>query len=150
MLGLKRWVIEDFFKTIKRRFGLPCFGQSTKLGVYCWLILALLAYRLFRVCVVQINFEKACFTSFFKIYLGFEKAQSAVSFGSLDRSMVTSSCFGLEICLWFNSLCFIPLLSFGWNFSGISKLVPILLLVMALKLFSNPFPLKYLKEWCKI
>jgi hypothetical protein len=27
---------------------------------------------------VQINFEKACFASFFKIYLGFEKAQSAV------------------------------------------------------------------------
>ena len=33
--------IEGFFKTIKHRFGLHCFGQSTKLGVYRWLILSL-------------------------------------------------------------------------------------------------------------
>ncbi len=31
-------------------------------------------YSLFRVFVTQINFEKACEASFFKIYLGFEKA----------------------------------------------------------------------------
>jgi hypothetical protein len=35
-----------FFKTIKHRFGLDCFGQSTKLGVYRWLILSLIAYLL--------------------------------------------------------------------------------------------------------
>jgi hypothetical protein len=46
MLGRKRWAIEGFFKTIKHRFGLDCFGQSTKLGVYRWLILSLIAYLL--------------------------------------------------------------------------------------------------------
>jgi hypothetical protein len=45
-LGRKRWAIEGFFKTIKHRFGLDCFGQSTKLGVYRWLILSLIAYLL--------------------------------------------------------------------------------------------------------
>jgi hypothetical protein len=45
-LGRKRWAIEGFFKTIKHRFGWHCFGQSTKLGVYRWLILALIAYLL--------------------------------------------------------------------------------------------------------
>jgi hypothetical protein len=45
-LGRKRWAIEAFFKTIKHRFGLHRFGQSTKLGVYRWLILALIAYLL--------------------------------------------------------------------------------------------------------
>ena len=39
-------MIEGFFKTIKHRFGLHCFGQSTKLGVYRWLILSLIAYLL--------------------------------------------------------------------------------------------------------
>jgi hypothetical protein len=43
-LGRKRWAIEGFFKTIKHRFGWQCFGQSTKLGVYRWLVLALIAY----------------------------------------------------------------------------------------------------------
>lgn len=45
-LGRNRWAIEGFFKTIKHRFGLHCFGQSTKLGVYRWLILSLIAYLL--------------------------------------------------------------------------------------------------------
>lgn len=45
-LGHKRWAIEGFFKTIKHRFGLHCFGQSTKLGVYRWLILSLITYLL--------------------------------------------------------------------------------------------------------
>ena len=45
-LGRKRWAIEGFFKTIKHRFGLHCFGQSTLLGVYRWLILSLIAYLL--------------------------------------------------------------------------------------------------------
>jgi len=45
-LGRRRWAIEGFFKTIKHRFGLHRFGQSTKLGVYRWLILSLLAYLL--------------------------------------------------------------------------------------------------------
>jgi hypothetical protein len=45
-LGRKRWAIEAFFKTIKHRFGLHCFGQSTKQGVYRWLILVLIAYLL--------------------------------------------------------------------------------------------------------
>jgi hypothetical protein len=45
-LGRKRWAIEAFFKTIKHRFGLHRFGQSTKLGVYRWLVLALIAYLL--------------------------------------------------------------------------------------------------------
>jgi hypothetical protein len=35
-----------FFKTVKHQFGLHCFGQSTKLGVYRWLILSLIAYLL--------------------------------------------------------------------------------------------------------
>lgn len=45
-LGRKRWAIEGFFKTAKHRFGLHCFGQSTKIGVYRWLLLSLLAYLL--------------------------------------------------------------------------------------------------------
>lgn len=45
-LGPKRWAIERFFKTAKHQFGLPCFGQSTHLGVYRWLILSLIAYLL--------------------------------------------------------------------------------------------------------
>jgi hypothetical protein len=45
-LGRKRWAIEGFFKTIKHRFGMHCFGQSTQLGVYRWLILSLIAYLL--------------------------------------------------------------------------------------------------------
>ena len=45
-LGRKRWAIEGFFKTAKHQFGLHCFGQSTKLGVYRWLVLSLMAYLL--------------------------------------------------------------------------------------------------------
>ncbi len=45
-LGRQRWAIEGFFKTVKHRFGLHCFGQSTPLGVYRWLILSCLAYLL--------------------------------------------------------------------------------------------------------
>jgi hypothetical protein len=45
-LGRRRWAIEGFFKTSKHRFGLHRFGQSTKLGVYRWLVLSLLAYLL--------------------------------------------------------------------------------------------------------
>lgn len=45
-LGRKRWAIEAFFKTAKHQFGLHCFGQGTKLGVYRWLILSLVAYLL--------------------------------------------------------------------------------------------------------
>lgn len=45
-LGRKRWAIEGFFKTAKHQFGLHCFGQSTKIGVYRWLILSLIAYLL--------------------------------------------------------------------------------------------------------
>jgi len=45
-LGRKCWAIEGFFKTIKHRFGLHQFGQATKLGVYRWLILSLIAYLL--------------------------------------------------------------------------------------------------------
>jgi hypothetical protein len=45
-LGRRRWALEGFFKTIKHRFGLHCFGQSTKLGVYRWLILSFIAYLL--------------------------------------------------------------------------------------------------------
>jgi hypothetical protein len=45
-LGRKRWAIEGFFKTAKHQFGWHCFGQGTKLGVYRWLILSLIAYLL--------------------------------------------------------------------------------------------------------
>ncbi len=45
-LGRQRWTIEGFFKTIKHRFGLDCFGQKTRLGIYCWLMLSLIAYLL--------------------------------------------------------------------------------------------------------
>ncbi|MEL7352918.1 MAG: transposase, partial [Cyanobacteria bacterium J06560_5] len=33
-------------KTAKHQFGLHCFGQGTKIGVYRWLILSLIAYLL--------------------------------------------------------------------------------------------------------
>jgi Transposase DDE domain len=45
-LGRKRWAIEGFFKTIKHRFGMHCFGKSTQLGVYRWLILSVIVYLL--------------------------------------------------------------------------------------------------------
>jgi hypothetical protein len=45
-LGRERWAIEEFFKTIKHRFSLHYFGQSTQLGVYRWLVLPLIAYLL--------------------------------------------------------------------------------------------------------
>ncbi len=45
-LGRQRWAIEGFFKTIKHRFGLHCFGQTTRLGIYRWLLLSLIAYLL--------------------------------------------------------------------------------------------------------
>lgn len=45
-LGRKRWAIEGFFKTAKHQFGLHCFGQNTKIGVYRWLVLSLIAYLL--------------------------------------------------------------------------------------------------------
>ena len=45
-LGRKRWVIEGFFKTAKHQFGLHCFGHSTRIGVYRWLVLSLIAYLL--------------------------------------------------------------------------------------------------------
>ncbi len=38
--------MEGFFKTAKHQFGLHCFGQGTKLGVYRWLVLSLIAYLL--------------------------------------------------------------------------------------------------------
>jgi Transposase DDE domain len=46
LLGRKHWAIEGFFKTIKHRFRLHCFGQSSLLGIYRWLILSLIAYLL--------------------------------------------------------------------------------------------------------
>lgn len=45
-LGRQRWAIESFFKTVKHRFGLHCFGQKTRLGVYRWLLLSLITYLL--------------------------------------------------------------------------------------------------------
>lgn len=45
-LGRKRWAIEGFFKTVKHQFGWHCFGQCTQVGVYRWLVLALIAYLL--------------------------------------------------------------------------------------------------------
>ncbi len=45
-LGRQRWAIEGFFKTIKHRFGLHCFGQKTRLGIYRWLMLSLIVYLL--------------------------------------------------------------------------------------------------------
>ncbi len=41
--GKRRWRIEGFFKTAKGRFGLDRFGQSTRLGVYRYLLLSLIA-----------------------------------------------------------------------------------------------------------
>ncbi|MCU0550169.1 MAG: transposase [Leptolyngbya sp. Prado105] len=64
-LGRKRWAIESFFKTIKHRFGLHCFGQSTKRGVYRWLVLSLIAYLLAywvvqAACLPQLDWKVAC------------------------------------------------------------------------------------------
>ena len=45
-LGRQRWAIEGFFKTIKHRFSLHRFGQSTLLGLYRWLVLSLVGFVL--------------------------------------------------------------------------------------------------------
>lgn len=44
--GKRRWRIEGFFKTAKGRFSLDRFGQGTRLGVYRYLVLSLIAYLL--------------------------------------------------------------------------------------------------------
>ena len=44
--GKRRWRIEGFFKTAKGRFSLERFGQSSRLGVYRYLLLSLIAYLL--------------------------------------------------------------------------------------------------------
>lgn len=44
--GKRRWKIEGFFKTAKGRFSLDRFGQGTKLGVYRYLLMSLMAYLL--------------------------------------------------------------------------------------------------------
>ena len=44
--GKRRWQIEGFFKTAKGRFSLDRFGQGTRLGVYRYLLLSLIAYLL--------------------------------------------------------------------------------------------------------
>ncbi|MEM0980642.1 MAG: transposase [Cyanobacteria bacterium P01_H01_bin.58] len=44
--GRHRWQIEGFFKTAKHRLGLHRFGQQTLLGMYCWLVLSLVAFSL--------------------------------------------------------------------------------------------------------
>ncbi len=44
--GKRGWRIEGFFKTAKGRFSLGRFGQGTKLGVYRYLLLSLMAYLL--------------------------------------------------------------------------------------------------------
>jgi hypothetical protein len=42
--GKRRWRIEGFFKTAKGRFSLHRFGQGTRLGVYRYLLMSLIAY----------------------------------------------------------------------------------------------------------
>jgi Transposase DDE domain len=42
--GKRRWRIEGFFKTAKGRFSLDRFGQGTRLGVYRYLLMSLIAY----------------------------------------------------------------------------------------------------------
>jgi hypothetical protein len=44
--GKRRWRIEGFFKTAKGRFSLERFGQGTKVGVYRYLVLSMIAYLL--------------------------------------------------------------------------------------------------------
>jgi hypothetical protein len=44
--GKRRWRIEGFFKTAKGRFSLDRFGQGSRLGVYRYLLLSLIAYLL--------------------------------------------------------------------------------------------------------
>jgi len=44
--GKRRWAIEAFFKTIKHRFGLHCFAQTTARGVYRWFLFSFLAFIL--------------------------------------------------------------------------------------------------------
>ena len=44
--GKRRWRIEGFFKTAKGRFSLERFGQGSRLGVYRYLLLSLIAYLL--------------------------------------------------------------------------------------------------------
>jgi hypothetical protein len=44
--GKRRWQIEGWFKTIKHRFSLHCFGQGTLLGVHRWLVLCMISFIL--------------------------------------------------------------------------------------------------------
>ncbi len=44
--GKRRWRIEGFFKTAKGRFSLERFGQGSRLGVYRYLVLSMIAYLL--------------------------------------------------------------------------------------------------------
>ena len=46
--GKKRWRIEGFFKTAKGRFSLDRFEQGSRLGVYRYLVLSMIAYLCWR------------------------------------------------------------------------------------------------------
>lgn len=53
--GRFRWRIEAFFKTMKQRFSLIRFGQSSKVGVYRYIALSLLAYLLTQLRVLELQ-----------------------------------------------------------------------------------------------
>jgi Transposase DDE domain len=101
LLGRKRWAIEGFFKTIKHRFGLDHFGQSTKLGVYRWLLLALIAYLLTHWihCWSQapvLDWQAAAkltLSTLFPLFL-FRKLLKAI-----DHHQESTNSFGFEIIL---------------------------------------------------
>jgi hypothetical protein len=55
-LGRQRWAIETFFKIVKHRFCLHCFGQKTIRGIYRFLVLSMIAYVLAHWAILWSNY----------------------------------------------------------------------------------------------
>jgi hypothetical protein len=101
--GKRRWAIEAFFKTIKHRFGLHCFGQSTRLGVYRWCLFCLLAFTLAYQAHIKQNSQKAWTdwqaASSLAIQLFLADFLVRYLFTQLDALDAIARSFGLEVKL---------------------------------------------------
>ncbi|KAM3111162.1 hypothetical protein [Phormidesmis sp. 146-33] len=95
------WAIESFFKPTKHRFGLHCFGQSTKRGVYRWLVLSLIAdllphWMVQAASLPQLDWKIACdlaLSGLFASVLWFRLLRQ------LQYSVVLAAQYGFEIIL---------------------------------------------------
>ena len=83
-LGRKRWQIEGFFKTVKHRFGLHRFGQSSLVGSLsvASVIFYCLVSRLFSISILGKNYlarlSRGCVTRF-RNFVGISRSFGVVN-----------------------------------------------------------------------